>query len=145
MLALTYGNFAAVGVGLSSSKTHNARDESRSLSKKAHTILVVENVDEISSNMTAALKGRGHRVELASNAEQAIHMAEENRPALILTDLELPTFDKLMNLVRAHTDLKNMLVAIIDINSPEVSDQTVNILCDFQALDDLIESSPESN
>jgi len=112
---------------------------------KPHTILVVEDVDEISANMTAALKERGHLVERASDAEQAIQMAEENRPALILTDLDLPTFDKLMNLVRAHTDLKNMLVAIIDINSPEVSDQTVNVLCDFQALDDLIESSPASN
>ena len=109
--------------------------------KQLHTILVVEDVDEISANMTAALKERGHLVERASHAEQAIQMAEENRPALILTDLDLPTFDKLMNLLRAHTHLKNMLVAIIDINSPEVSDQTVNILCDFQALDDLIESA----
>jgi len=91
--------------------------------------------------MSAALKQRGHRVERASNAEQAIQMAEENRPALILTDLDLPTFDKLMTLLRAHTELKNMIVAIIDINHPEVSDQTVNILGDFQALDDLIESS----
>jgi CheY-like chemotaxis protein len=112
---------------------------------KAHTILVVEDVDEISANMTAALKERGHLVERASDAEQAIQMAEEHRPALILTDLDLPTFDKLMNLLRSHTDLKNMVVVIIDINSPEVSDQTVNILCDFQALDDLIESSPASN
>jgi len=145
MLALTYENFAAVGVGLSSSKTHNARDESRSLSRKVHTILVVEDVDEISANMTAALKGRGHRVELASNAEQAIHMAEENRPAMILTDLDLPTFDNLMNRLRAHADLKNMVVAIIDINGPEIADQTVNILCDFQALDDLIESSKSNS
>ena len=112
---------------------------------KARTILVVEDVDEISANMTALLKERGHLVERASNAEQAIQMAEENRPAVILTDLDLPTFDNLMNLLRSHADLKNMVVAIIDINSPEVSDQTVNIICDFQALDDLIESSPESN
>ncbi|HBB95814.1 MAG TPA: hypothetical protein DC054_10520 [Blastocatellia bacterium] len=111
---------------------------------KPHTILVVEDVDEISANMTAALKERGHRVERALDAEQAIQMAEENRPAVILTDLDLPTFDKLMNLLRAHTDLKNMVVAIIDITTPEVSDQTVNILGDFQALDDLIESSPAS-
>jgi CheY-like chemotaxis protein len=110
-----------------------------------HTILVVEDVDEISENMSAALKRRGHRVECASNAEQAIQMAEENRPTMILTDLDLPTFDKLMNLLRTHTDLKNMVVAIIDINNPQVSDQTVNILGDFQALDDLIESSPASN
>ena len=142
MLALTYRNFAAEELSLFPqiiSRSDNSR-----VSKKPHTVLVVEDVDEISENMSAALKQRGHRVKCASNADQAIQMAEENRPAVILTDLDLPTFDKLMRLLRAHTDLKNMIVAIIDINSPKVSDQTVNIICDFQALDDLIESSPES-
>ena len=110
-----------------------------------HTILVVEDVDEISANMSAALKERGHRVEHASNAEQAIQMAETNRPAMILTDLDLPTFDNLMILLRAHSVLKNMIVAIIDINHPQVADQTVNVLADFQALDDLIESSQASD
>ena len=108
---------------------------------KTHTILVVEDVDEISANMSAALKQRGHLVERASNAEQAIQMAEQNRPAMILTDLDLPTFDKLLKLLRAHADLKNTVVAIVDINHPQVADQTVNVLCDFQALDELIESS----
>ena len=60
---------------------------------------------------------------------------------MILTDLDLPTFDKLLKLLRAHTDLKNTVVAIVDINHPQVADQTVNILRDFQALDELIESS----
>ena len=106
-----------------------------------HTILVVEDVDEISASMSAALKERGHLVERASNAEQAIRMAEQNRPAMILTDLDLPTFDKLLKLLRAHADLKNTVVAIVDINHPQVTDQTVNILCDFQELDELIESS----
>lgn len=119
-------------------------NESRVSKNKPHTILVVEDVDEISESMSAALKQRGHRVECASNADQAIQMAEENRPAMILTDLDLPTFDQLMKLLRAHTDLKNMVVAIIDMNTPEISDQTVNILSDFQALDDLIESSRAS-
>ena len=108
---------------------------------KVQTILVVEDVDEISTSMSAALRERGHRVEHASNAEQAIQMAETRRPAMILTDLDLPTFDNLMSLLRAHSVLKNMIVAIIDINHPEVADRTVNVLRDFQALDDLIESS----
>ncbi len=112
--------------------------------KKVHTILVVEDVDEITSNMTAALKKRGHRVKHASNAEQAIKMAQANRPAMILTDLDLPTFDKLMDLLREHPNLKNLVVAIIDINHPKVGPDGVNILHDFQALDDLLQSSRES-
>ncbi len=109
-----------------------------------HTILIVEDVDEISSNMSEALRKRGHKVELAADANQAIEMAEANRPAMILTDLDLPTFGSLMQQLRQHGKLNNLLVAIIDINHPNVTDESVNVLDDFQALDDLIESSGKS-
>src|SRR5439155_25627901 len=108
---------------------------------KPNTIFAIQDVNAISASMTPALKERSHLVEYTSHAEQAIQMAEENRPAMILTDLDLPTFDNLMSLLRAHSVLKNMIVAIIGINHPEVTDGTVNVLRDFQALDDLIESS----
>jgi CheY-like chemotaxis protein len=112
--------------------------------KILHTVLVVEDNDEIGANMSAVLNKRGHQVVRALNAEQAILMAERNRPAMILTDLELPTFDILMNLLRAHDDLKNMVVAIIDINNPTIHDKTVNVLSDFEALDALIQSSHQA-
>ena len=106
-------------------------------------MLVVEDVDEIGANMGVALDKRGHRVVHASNAEDAIEMAEHDRPAMILTDPELPTFEKLMTLLRAHGTLKNMVVAIIDVNHLKISDKSVNILADFQALDDLLKSSQQ--
>ena len=111
--------------------------------QKLGTILIVEDVEEISSNMTAVLNKRGHQVMLALNAEQAIQMAEANRPAMILTDLDLPTFDKLLTLVRDHDHLKKMVVAVIDINSPKVDDTSVHVLTDFDGLDDLIRSTHE--
>jgi len=63
---------------------------------------------------------------------------------MILTDLDLPTFDMLMNLLGAHKDLNNIIVAIIDINHPQVDDKNVSVLRDFEALDDLIQSSQET-
>jgi DNA-binding NtrC family response regulator len=111
--------------------------------KTNRTVLVVEDVNEISVSMAAALDKRGHCVVHASNAEDAIQMAENDRPAMILTDPDLPTFEKLMTLLRAHGTLKNMIVAIIDVNHLKISDQSVNILADFQALDDLLKSSQE--
>ena len=75
----------------------------------------------------------------ASNAEAAIQIAETKRPAIILTDLELPTFDKLLSLLRGHADLKDTVVAIIDLNHPDV-DGDIKVLHDFQALDDLIQA-----
>jgi DNA-binding NtrC family response regulator len=113
--------------------------------KRRYTVLVVEDVDEISANMGAALNKRGHRVKRASNAEDAIQMAELDRPSMILTDPELPTFEKLMTLLRAHGTLQNMVVAIIDVNHLKLSDQSVNVLHDFQALDDLLKSSQEED
>ena len=111
--------------------------------KQRRTVLVVEDVDEISANMASALDKRGHRVLHAANAEDAIQMAEANRPAMILTDLDLPTFDRLLNLLRDHTTLKNLKVAIIDINNPHVTDSSVNVLTDFQGLDDLMDTSSD--
>ncbi len=70
-------------------------------------------------------------------------MAEAHRPTMILTDLDLPTFDELLKLLRSHADLKNIVVAIIDINHPTVKDSSVNVLRDFQALDDLIDASAD--
>lgn len=104
---------------------------------------MVEDVSEISVSMSAALDKRGHHVVHASNAEDAIQIAEVNRPAIILTDLELPTFDKLLSLLRGHADLNDTVVAIMDINHPEV-DHGIKVLHDFKALDDLLQSSVES-
>ena len=105
------------------------------------TILVVEDIDEISSQMNELLTKRGHRVLQASNADDAIRLAEQNHPAMILTDLDLPTLDLLMKLIAEHKDLGELAVAIIDINHPEVSNNRLRILPDFNALDDLIGST----
>jgi CheY-like chemotaxis protein len=111
--------------------------------KRKYTVLVVEDVDEISANMSAALNKLGHRVKHASNAEDAIQIAEHDRPSIILTDPELPTFEKLMTLLRAHGTLQNMVVAVIDVNHLKLKDKSVSVLHDFQALDDLLKSCQE--
>lgn len=113
--------------------------------KKVHTILVVEDVDEISVKMQAALHQRGHRVEYASTATEAIQKAERDRPVIILTDLELPTFAELLTLLRTHSQLNNMKVAILDNNHPQVQDSRVNVVRDFQGLDELIEASQDQS
>ena len=109
---------------------------------KPKTILVVEDVDEISSQMDEMLRRKGHRTLNAANAEDAIQIAEQDRPNMILTDLDLPTFDVLVRLVHAHKDLGNLPVAIIDISGAEVMEKDgVKILSNFEQLDELLKSS----
>ena len=105
------------------------------------TILVVEDIDEISSQMNQLLTKRGHRVLQASNAEDAIRIAEQSHPAMILSDLDLPTLGLLMKLIAEHKDLGELVVAIIDINHPEVCNDRLRILPDYDALDNLIGST----
>ncbi|HMJ24333.1 MAG TPA: response regulator [Pyrinomonadaceae bacterium] len=106
------------------------------------TVLVVEDVDEISSQMGEMLRRKGHRILNAANAEEAIRIAENKRPAMILTDLDLPTFDTLVRSVRAHKDLNTMLVAIIDINDPDLREQDdLKVISNFDQLDELLASA----
>ncbi|MDX6445692.1 MAG: hypothetical protein QOH71_2766 [Blastocatellia bacterium] len=110
--------------------------------KKPRTILVVEDVDEISLQMAAMLRKKGHLVLSATHADQAIRIAESNRPNMILTDLDLATFDSLVRLVRAHKDLSNMPVAIIDINNPDLRGRDdLKVLNNFDQLDELLGNS----
>jgi CheY-like chemotaxis protein len=108
---------------------------------KSKTILVVEDVDEISSRMRAILREKGHDILSATNAGEAIQIAENNPPAMILTDLDLPTFDALVQQVRSHKDLNSIPIAIIDINHPNVNaEHRLNVLSDFSQLDALLAS-----
>ena len=116
----------------------SSKDRKNVIETQQYTILVVEDVDEIGANMSASLNKRGHRLMRASTAEQAIEMAEKNRPAMILTDSDLPTLDQLMELLRCHSGLKDLIVAIMDINDLKLGHNSVTVLNNFQALDDLL-------
>ena len=112
------------------------------MSDKTKTILIVEDVDEISSQMGEMLRKKSHRILSAANAEDAIKIAEHERPNIILTDLDLPTFDALVRLVRTHKEIGNAIIAIIDINGAEVREQDgLKVLSNFEQLDELLEAS----
>lgn len=109
------------------------------MSNNSHkTVLVVEDQDEISENMNAMLTRKGYRVLNAIDAEGAMKIAEQGSPALILTDLDLPSLGQMMDQLRAHDTLKHLLVAVIDIDHPQDLSDGVTILKSFEELDSLI-------
>jgi DNA-binding NtrC family response regulator len=109
---------------------------------KTRIIIVVEDDPEISSQMGGMITAKGHRPLFASSAEEAIGIAEQDRPAMVLTDVQLPTLDTLLHLLSKHKTLQDMTVAIIDLDQPDLSHltlrQNLRILIDFDHLDDFV-------
>ncbi len=106
----------------------------------AATILVVEDVEEIATNMERALVQRDYEVLCALDAEQAIRMAERALPVVVLTDSDLPTLDRLLELVSEHRSLKEVPIVVIDVDELQLRDQRIKVLQDFEALDELVDS-----
>ncbi len=61
--------------------------------KTKHTIMVVEDYDDTRVLLRHALEIKGYRVLEAVNGQEAIDLAERERPDLILMDLDLPILD----------------------------------------------------
>ena len=57
------------------------------------TVMVVEDYDDTRLLLRRALEMRGYRVLEATNGEEAVNIAERERPDLILMDLDLPILD----------------------------------------------------
>lgn len=110
----------------------------RAKEKHGKTVLVVEDQDEISQNMKAMLARKGYHVLNAVDAEGAISIARECAPSIILTDLDLPTLDQLMEELALQDGLSRIPVVVIDINHPENARDDVRILNSFEDLDELL-------
>lgn len=84
-------------------------------------VLVVEDIDWIREGMVRQLKECGYDVAEAADAGEALALAERARPALILTEEELPTYGQLAARLREHPSLSRVPVVIIN---PDVEDGT---------------------
>lgn len=77
-------------------------------------VLVVEDVEWIRDGMVSRLRGCGYDVAEAKDAAGALALAETARPALILTEEEVPTYPQLAALLAAHPTLARVPVVIIN-------------------------------
>ncbi len=84
-------------------------------------VLVVEDLDWIRGGMVRQLTGCGYDVAEAAHAGEALELAERVRPALILTEEELPTYAQLVGRLGEHPALARVPVVIIN---PDVEDGT---------------------
>src|SRR5918997_983911 len=77
-------------------------------------VLVVEDLEWIREGMIAQLRAHGYDVAEAADADAALPLAERLRPALVLTEEELPTYAELAERLARHPALSRVPVVIIN-------------------------------
>ena len=79
------------------------------------TVLVVEDFEDNRFMMRRLLEMSGYRVVEAVNGNQAVEVAERERPDIILMDLSLPMLDGLAatRRIRAHDGLSKVPIVAV--------------------------------
>ncbi len=95
--------------------------------------LVVEDFEDSRFMMRRLLELAGYSVLEASDGEQAVALAVQEQPALILMDLSLPKLDGLAatRQIRQHTDVSKIpIVAVSAHDSPASRTEALAAGCD---------------
>ncbi|WP_204058430.1 response regulator transcription factor [Microbispora corallina] len=82
-------------------------------------VLVVEDDPAIGSELAEALAGHGYEVGLATTGEQAVRLAEETPPDLVLLDLGLPDVDGVAVCRRLRSALPYTVIVVLTARTQE--------------------------
>jgi len=90
--------------------------------KTEKTLLLVEDTEDNRFMLRRLLEMEGYRVVEARNGEEAVKVAKDEKPALILMDLSLPIIDGLAatKLIRRMPEFKD--VPIIAVSAHDIAD-----------------------
>jgi two-component system cell cycle response regulator DivK len=102
------------------------------MKRPSNLFLVVEDFEDSRFMMRRLLEMAGYTVLEASDGEQAVRMAMESRPVLILMDLSLPKLDGLSatRQIRQKKGLKKIpIVAVSAHDSPESRTEALDAGC----------------
>ena len=116
---------------------------------EAVTVLLVEDTEDNRFMMRRLLEMSGYRVVEATNGDEAVKLAETERPGLILMDLSLPVIDGLAatRLIRKLPQLaKTPIIAVSAHDTSDFLNEALQAGCnsyitkpiDFNELEQLI-------
>lgn len=98
-------------------------DDSRASAsgQPARRVLIVEDNRDAADTIAVWLEGRGHRIEVAHDSDEALALAERQRPEIVLLDLGLPSTDgtHLAQLLRRRVSVQPLLIAVTGYGSDE--------------------------
>ena len=89
--------------------------------KTTRTIMVVEDYDDTRALLKKGLEGLGYSVLEASNGQEAVDIAERERPDLILMDLDLPILDGIAATQRIRQQAELEAVPIVAVTAYPMS------------------------
>ena len=110
-----------MGSHVSSSNTKTVDGESRGATAAAPLVLVVDDIEDNRDMYVRQLDFAGLRVAEASNAHDAIRIAREERPAVIVMDLSMPDLDgwEATRILKSDPELASIaIVALSAFNEP---------------------------
>jgi two-component system, OmpR family, alkaline phosphatase synthesis response regulator PhoP len=87
------------------------------------TILIVDDEPDIIEFMSYVLKKEGYQILTASNGREAIQVATNHKPDLILMDIMMPVMDGIeaCRAIRDSHSLKNMVIAFLTAQNEDYS------------------------
>lgn len=89
------------------------------------SVLVCDDDDEIRSKLQDLLEKRGYRVIAVNSGEEAIAVAADQQPDVILLDLLMPSMNgwETMAVLKERTDTQNIPIIICSVSSPTYGNQ----------------------
>ncbi len=91
-------------------------------------ILLVEDHIPNQRMITRRLERRGYAVRCASTGEEAIELAQSDRPALVLMDLGLPGIDGYESMRRIRQGEKTMGIPVLALTAHDTSDTRLRVM-----------------
>jgi two-component system chemotaxis sensor kinase CheA len=85
------------------------------VARRAASILVVDDALTVRELQRSIFENAGYRVAVATNGEEALTLISEERPDLVLTDVQMPRMDgfQLTEAIRAQPALASVPVIIL--------------------------------
>ena len=91
------------------------------MNNKDGKILVVEDIPSILDLLEITLKFRGYQVMTARNGQEALENIEAERPALIVSDILMPTMDGFSFVQKLRTNPKTLDIPVIFLSATYVT------------------------
>src|SRR5215211_5922117 len=105
---------------------HNSRIARHESSMSSYPVLLVEHADSLRTTLREALEAQGHTVVEAEHEPAALQQLEQARPAVVITELNLPIGDG-FGVLRAAKEIDPELQVVVITASGSIQDAVTAI------------------